>query len=156
MMADTRDTPGVIAPPPLIVLALLLAGIGLDALVPAPFLAPAAQWVLAVALIGPAVGLALWCLLLFRRAGTAVEPWQPSTALVTGGPYGLSRNPIYVAQVMAYAGLACAIDSLWLVALLPVLVAILDRGVIAREERYLAARFGAAYEAYRTRVRRWV
>jgi protein-S-isoprenylcysteine O-methyltransferase Ste14 len=114
------------------------------------------QWLLGVLLIAPAVVLALWCLLLFRWAGTAVEPWHPSTVLVTGGPYRLSRNPIYLAMAVAFAGLACAVDSLWLLALLPVLVLALDRGVIAREEPYLQRRFGAAYRDYRVRVRRWL
>ena len=155
-MTEARDTPGVIAPPPLIVAVHLLVGLGLDALWPAPFLGSVVQWLLAVLLIAPAVVLALWCLLLFRRAGTAVEPWHPSTVLVTGGPYRFSRNPIYLAMVVAFAGLACAIDSLWLLALLPVLVLALDRGVIAREEPYLARRFGVAYRDYCDRVRRWL
>jgi protein-S-isoprenylcysteine O-methyltransferase Ste14 len=155
-MTEARDTPGVIAPPPLIVAVHLLVGLGLDALWPAPFLGSVVQWLLAVLLIAPAVILALWCLLLFRRAGTAVEPWHPSTVLVTGGPYRFSRNPIYLAMVVAFAGLACAIDSLWLLALLPVLVLGLDRGVICREEPYLARRFGTAYRDYCDRLRRWL
>ena len=155
-MTEPRDTPGVLAPPPLIVAVHLLAGLGLDALWPASFLQPDMQWLLAILLIAPAVLLALWCLLLFRRAGTAVEPWHPSTVLVTGGPYRFSRNPIYLAMAVAFAGLACAVDSLWLLALLPVLVLALDRGVIAREEPYLQHRFGEAYRSYRARVRRWL
>lgn len=155
-MTAPRDTPGVIAPPPLIVAAHLAVGAALDALWPAPFLAAAWQWALGVVLVAPAVALALWCVLLFRRAGTNVEPWQPSLKLVVAGPYRLSRNPIYLAMVVAYAGLACAIDSLWLLALLPVLVLALDRGVIVREEPYLARRFGADYTAYCRRVRRWL
>ena len=132
-MARKGDTPGVIAPPPLIALGHLLVGLGLDALWPLPFLGVPVQWVLGIGFVAPAVALALWCVWLFRRADTAVEPWQPSTALVTSGPYRYSRNPIYLALVVAFAGLACAIDSLWLAALLPVLVLVLDRGVIGRE-----------------------
>lgn len=155
-MSRQADTPGVIAPPPLIALGHLLVGLGLDALWPLPFLDGPVQWILGVVLMTPAVALALWCVWLFRRADTAVEPWQPSTALVTGGPYGFSRNPIYLALVVAFAGLACAIDSLWLVAMLPLLVLVLDRGVIAREEPYLERRFGESYRAYRKRVRCWL
>jgi len=155
-MAKQQDTPGVIAPPPLIVVGHLLVGFGLDALWPEPFLGAQAQWLLGCVLIAPPVVLALWCVWLFRRANTAVEPWHPSTALVTSGPYRFSRNPIYLAMVVAFAGLACAIDSLWLLALLPLLVLALDRGVIAREEPYLARRFGEVYAAYRRKVRRWI
>ena len=155
-MTEPPDTPRVIAPPPLIALGHLLVGLGLDALWPLPFLNGPVQWVLGAVLMAPAVALALWCVWLFRRADTAVEPWQPSTALVTAGPYRLSRNPIYLALGVAFAGLACAIDSLWLVAMLPLLVLALDRGVIAREEPYLERRFGEPYRAYRKRVRRWL
>lgn len=155
-MSRQTDTPGVIAPPPLIALGHLLVGLGLDAFWPLPFLDAPAQWVLGVGFVAPAVALALWCIWLFRRADTAVEPWQPSTALVTAGPYRFSRNPIYLALVVAFAGLACAIDSLWLVALLPVLALVLDRGVIGREEPYLQGRFGEAYRGYCRRVRRWI
>lgn len=155
-MATDRDTPGVLAPPPLIAGLTLLVGIGLDMWSPAPFLGVMARVALGVVLIVPAVALALWSVWLFRRAGTAVEPWHPSSALVTGGPYGFSRNPIYLALVVAFAGLACVLDSLWLVALTPLLALTLDRGVIAREEPYLERVFGDAYRAYRGQVRRWM
>jgi protein-S-isoprenylcysteine O-methyltransferase Ste14 len=155
-MANSGDTAGVIAPPPLIVLGHLLVGLGLDALWPAPFLGAQTQWLLACLLIVPPFVLALWCVWLFRRANTAVEPWHPSTVLVTDGPYRFSRNPIYLAMVVAFAGLACAIDSLWLIGLLPVLALVLDRGVIAREEPYLARRFVTDYGAYCRKVRRWI
>jgi len=156
MMPQDRDTPGVIAPPPAIALAHLLAGLGLDALWPAPFLPAAAQWALGAALILPGAALALWCVWLFRRSRTAVEPWRPSTALVTEGPYRWSRNPIYVGLVAVFLGTACAVDSLWLLALAPLLVLALDRGVIAREEPYLERRFGEGYRTYCDHVRRWL
>lgn len=155
-MAATRETAGVIAPPPLIALAHLLVGLGLDALWPAPFLTTAARVVIAALLIVPGLALALRCVLLMRRAGTAVEPWRPSTALVTTGPYRRTRNPIYLAMVIVFLGLAFAIDSLWLVALTALLALVLDRGVIAREERYLKSRFGDAYRDYRAGTRRWL
>ncbi|MFM0854367.1 methyltransferase family protein, partial [Escherichia coli] len=72
------------------------------------------------------------------------------------GPYRFSRNPIYLGFAITYVGLAVAMDS-WvaLLLLLPCL-AVVDRFVIAREERYLSAKFGAPYDAYRQRVRRWL
>ena len=93
---------------------------------------------------------------LFRRLGTAVEPWKPSTALATDGPYRFSRNPIYVGFAITYAGLAIAMDSpIALLMLIPCLV-VIDWAVIQKEEAYLARTFGAEYEAYRKRVRRWL
>lgn len=164
------DIPGVIAPPPLIYLGFLFAGWGLVELAGRPEAIEAglgwltAGFNLAVDVRrGVALTLIIGGLLLdgmaaglFRRRGTAVEPWKPSTVLIDEGPYRFSRNPIYVGFAITYVGLAIAMDS-WiaLLLLLPCLV-VVDRFVIRREERYLAAKFGPPYEAYRARVRRWL
>ncbi|MBM3517557.1 MAG: isoprenylcysteine carboxylmethyltransferase family protein [Alphaproteobacteria bacterium] len=91
-----------------------------------------------------------------RRHRTPVETWRPSAALVTDGVYHLSRNPIYVSLSLIYAGIGVALDSLWALAVLAPLLVVIRYGVIAPEERYLAARFGDAYRAYRRSVRRWL
>ena len=165
-----RDTPGVIAPPPLIYLGFLLVGWGLAELGARPEAVESGFGWLAASFglempvrRGVALTLIVGGLLLdgmaaglFRRRGTAVEPWKPSTVLIHEGPYRFSRNPIYVGFAVTYVGLAIAMDS-WvaLLLLLPCLV-VVDRFVIRREERYLAAKFGADYDAYRGRVRRWL
>ena len=93
---------------------------------------------------------------LFRRADTAIPPWEPSTALVTTGVYGLSRNPIYLGMILIYVGIALAFAASWAFLLLvPVLIA-LEIEVIRREEAYLESRFGEAYRQYRRKVRRWL
>ena len=146
-MASDGDTPGVIAPPPLLFLGALATGLALDfGLLRVPTGLPrslrlgagAAFAVLAAALLAAALGR-------FRRAGTAVEPWRPSTALVTDGVYRLTRNPIYLAM-----------DSVVAVALLPPLLALVQFGVVSREERCLERRFGDEYRRYRASVRRWM
>jgi len=169
-VSANRDIPGVIAPPPLIYLGFLFLGWGLARLGAQPDAVEAgfgwlaagfgltveARRAVALTLIvggllfdGMAAGL-------FRRRVTAVEPWKPSTALVVEGPYRFSRNPIYLGFAITYVGLAIAMDS-WvaLLMLLPCL-AVVDRLVIQREERYLSSKFGAAYDAYRQKVRRWL
>ena len=164
------DVPGVIAPPPLIYLGFLFVGWGLAQLGGRPEAIVAGfDWLAAgfglelevrrgVALTLIVGGLLLDGMAagLFRRRGTAVEPWKPSTVLINEGPYRFSRNPIYVGFAITYAGLAIAMDS-WVALLLlfPCLV-VVDRWVIQREERYLAAKFGVAYDLYRQRVRRWL
>jgi protein-S-isoprenylcysteine O-methyltransferase Ste14 len=91
-----------------------------------------------------------------KRAGTNIRPDQPSLALVSDGPFRFSRNPLYVAVTGLYLGITLLVNALWpLVLLVPALV-VLQRGVIAREERYLEAKFGEPYRAYRSRVRRWI
>jgi protein-S-isoprenylcysteine O-methyltransferase Ste14 len=91
----------------------------------------------------------------FQWKGTAVEPWKPTTAIVTTGPYRITRNPAYVGMALAYAGIAVMSDALWVLAPLPLVLLVIDRGVIAREERYLERKFGQEYLDYKDRVRRW-
>lgn len=94
----------------------------------------------------------------FRRAGTTVNPMRPGAAsrLVISGVYRRSRNPMYVAALLALAGWAAYLSH-WLPLLfLPAFVAYLNRFQIAPEERALAARFGEEFAAYRGSVRRWL
>ena len=154
--AEAKDTAAVIAPPPLIYLAGLAAGLILGAAVPIPFLARGAASVIGAVLIAAALGLALWGTRTMRRAGTSVRPDVPTTALVTTGPFGFSRNPLYVALTLLYAGIAIAARSLWALLLLIGVLAVVHRGVIGREERYLEQKFGVDYLQYKARVRRWL
>jgi protein-S-isoprenylcysteine O-methyltransferase Ste14 len=94
--------------------------------------------------------------LAFRRAGTHPQPWRPATALVVTGPYRFSRNPMYVGATLFYIGISFWVNSLWPLLLLPVVLVIMSRGVIAREEAYLERLFGDEYRSYRSRVRRWL
>ncbi|EWY37792.1 hypothetical protein N825_09430 [Skermanella stibiiresistens SB22] len=152
------DKAGVIAPPPLLFAGAVVLGLVLDRwVVPAGFGLPdmarqGGAGVLVVA--GLALGVAAFRL--FSRAGTHVEPWKPSTALVTDGVYRWTRNPMYVGMSLLQAGLALIFDSVAVLAMLVPLLVVLRYGVIAREERYLGAKFPDQYAAYRQRVRRWL
>ena len=157
-MKPKSDHAGVIAPPPLIYLAFLLAGFGLGRLIDEPSLGLATDWRRGLAFVLVIGGLLLDGIAAgtFRRLGTPPEPWKPTTALATGGLYRFSRNPIYLGFALTYVGFAVAMDSpVALGLILPCLI-VIDRFVIAREERYLADRFGAEYAAYKERVRRWL
>ena len=154
--ADSPDTAGVPFPPPAAYVAGLLAGAGLELAFPV-------DWPpTAVAIGGAAAGLAAWlaldgaAMMSFRRARTSMVPFNPSTALVTSGPYRLSRNPMYVGMAFLYLGLALALGLVWALALLPLVLVAVDRLVIVREEAYLERRFGDAYRRYRAEVRRWL
>jgi protein-S-isoprenylcysteine O-methyltransferase Ste14 len=150
------NSAGVVAPPPLIFVAGLVLGFVLEALLPGTEIAPALRWPLGVALVVAGGVLGGSFVGAFRRAGTPVEPWEPTTAIVTSGPYRFTRNPGYLGMALAFAGIAILADALWpLVLLLPTLL-VVDRGVIAREERYLDTTFGTEYAEYRERVRRWI
>jgi protein-S-isoprenylcysteine O-methyltransferase Ste14 len=110
----------------------------------------------AVAGIGVFLFLNAGAIARFRRANNNPTPWTPIEELVVEGPYRFTRNPMYVGMAALYAGLAFAIGTLWALAVLPVVVVVIDRYVIAREERYMERRFGKAYLDYKRRVRRWL
>ena len=156
-MPPDRDNPGVIAPPPLLFAGVLAASLLIDLLlVRMPTGLPRAACLVVAALeLAGATALMAGALLGFRRAGTNVEPWRPSTALVTTGVYRRTRNPMYLAMTLLYLATALAADSLVAFLLLPPLLLVVRRGVIAREERYLDARFGEEYRRYKANVRRW-
>src|SRR2546429_8770103 len=81
----------------------------------------------------------------FVQVGTIVEPWKPSLRLVTGGVYAWMRNPMYVSLILLLAGIAIALASDWTLVMLVPAGLILHLGVVRREERYLAAKFGETY-----------
>jgi protein-S-isoprenylcysteine O-methyltransferase Ste14 len=142
-------------PPPVIALGAALTQRAMTREAPpsprARSLAAAAVATASIALAGSAAGQ-------FRRQGTTVDPIDPSraSALVTSGPNGLTRNPMYVG--MAGLLVAHALRRGSLLTLLPVaaFTAYIDRVQIAAEERALAERFGSEYDAYRRRVPRWL
>ncbi len=92
----------------------------------------------------------------FKRAGTTIKPFQESSALVTGGLFAYSRNPIYVGMVAALLGIFVALGSLTPIVIVPPFIYIIRSRFIAAEERMLEDTFGDAYRAYRNRVRRWI
>jgi protein-S-isoprenylcysteine O-methyltransferase Ste14 len=152
-----KDIAGVIAPPPVIVLAGMLIGAGISFLLPWRLPTAGRSGALAGAtLVAAAVTLAVLAIREFRASDTPVPTREPTRAIVAGGPYRLSRNPIYLSFVLLQVGIALWAANGWLLATLAVEILIIDRGVIAREERYLERRFGETYLAYKRGVRRWI
>ena len=153
---NTQATAGVIAPPPLIYLAGLVIGLVASALAPRAIVPESLRYAVGIPLIAAAVVLMIWGVGTMRRAGTPVRPTAPTAALVTTGPFRFSRNPLYASLTMLYAGIALAAQSLWALLLLVVVLAVMRRGVIDREERYLEGKFGQDYLQYKMHVRRWI
>jgi len=159
-MSAPRDNPGVIAPPPLIALAVLVLGLVMDWLLPAYVLSVLLSWgtriLLGLELIGGGAALIVIAMKAFRAAGTHVEPWKPSTALVASGVFAYVRNPIYVGMILILAGLAFLLASDWtLVLTIVAFVPAIHFGVVLREERYLTAKFGEPYARYLRTVPRY-
>ncbi|MEO8379139.1 MAG: isoprenylcysteine carboxylmethyltransferase family protein [Acidobacteriota bacterium] len=151
-------SPRRIIPPPLLLVACLLTGAGLQYVRPWP-LAPYSF------LVGMSAGglllvlsglFGLRALLLMRKHRTPVEPWKSPLHLVTEGPFRWTRNPLYLTMCTFMTALALMVNSAWVLGSALLLAVLLDRLVISREEKILQAIFGSAYTAYKGRVRRWL
>lgn len=108
----------------------------------------------AIALLG--AGIIGWAKRTLDAGAQPNLPGAPTTELLTGGAFRLSRNPNYLGAVLIALGLGLALDTLWLLGTALLSALVLDRWMILPEERYLLARFGTEYEDYRRRVRRWI
>jgi protein-S-isoprenylcysteine O-methyltransferase Ste14 len=157
-LADA-DTPGVIAPPPLIALAAIVIGMALDRFMPVDAIAtsfsfwPRIAIGVVVALAGG--GLAITGDRCFKAIGTNVEPWKPSLRLATTGIYTRLRNPMYAGLLLLVLGIGFALASDWTLLMLVPMALTLHFGVVLREERYLERKFGEEYRRYKAQVRRW-
>jgi len=147
----------ILAPPPVLYVGALAIGFVIHVASPLPILLSAlAVRVLGALLLLMSAAFARWAFVTMRQAGTSANPRKPSLALATGGPFQLSRNPIYLAMTGLYLGIALLGNSWWpLLMLLPLLL-VMHYGVILREERYLATQFGEIYLAYKASSRRWL
>lgn len=153
------SNPGVFIPPPLFFVAGIGAGWLLDKYIielPIPRMIAGVVPILGVGLLMIGLFLAGWGLLTFRRAGTAIIPHHSASRLVVSGPYRFTRNPMYTGLTIAYVGATALLGTAWPLLLLPVVLFIVFRFVIQREERYLEDAFGSEYAEWCVRVRRWL
>ncbi|MCG8505066.1 MAG: isoprenylcysteine carboxylmethyltransferase family protein [Sphingomonadales bacterium] len=154
--SDPNDHAGVIAHPPIIYAGFLLAGWGIGKLWPLGLgLGDAGIW-LGAGLVVVAFAIIGVCANWFRKQGTTLPTNLPTTAIVTEGLYRYSRNPIYIGLSLAYLGLLLILDAGWALVLLPVVLVLMNEGVVKREEAYLAGKFGQPYLDYKAKVRRWL
>ncbi|WP_265564410.1 methyltransferase family protein [Sphingomicrobium arenosum] len=155
------DHPQVIAPPPLIfgvpLVLLLWAHDRLSGTcdIPVHLLNwPIRAFFGAATVIAGAI-LMVTALAAFKRADTPPEPWKATRALTLAGPYRLTRNPMYLGMAFAYAGIGIIAGCLMLLGSLVLVLIVIDRLVIDREEAYLAHKFGQPYTDYLARSKRW-
>ncbi len=160
VLTDTTRGPGTPFPPTLLFVLGLLFAWWLHAAIPVGFAGAAAAgpWLTTLGAIILAVGTGVfwWGMATFARARTGIMLQSPASRLVTAGPYRWSRNPMYVGFVAMYLGFSLLMNSLWPLVLLPAVIVLLELIVVAREERYLRATFGPAYEEYCQRVKKWL
>ena len=156
-MADTHANPGIRVPPPLIYLLPLILGLLLNRRShDVPFLSRSAARGLGWPLVVGGVLLTGWFFRTMRSADAPVRTDKPVPRLTTEGPFRYTRNPGYLSMAMIYVGIAVLRNSLWAILFLPVVLIVIQREVIGREERYLERTFGEEYLRYKAQVRRWV
>ena len=156
MSTGAKDHAGVIAFPPLILAVYIAAGGIAHWLGPIPVMSPWPARIIGAVLAIAAGVQAFWASRQMHRAGTNVNPDKPTITIVATGPYGYTRNPMYLSLCLLHLGIALLINGVLPVLFVVPLVLTLHFGVIKREERYLAAKFGEPYLAYQRRVRRWL
>ena len=162
MPEDEPDAMGLGVPPqPVAYLGPLILGWLLNRKIPAPFLPRGLTRILGLPVIGGGALLGGWTYRTMRRADTPIigepfVPGKPTSILITDGPFRYTRNPGYVAGAVVYAGVASLTNALWAFLFLPVVLLIMQRTAIEREERYLERKFGEEYLRYKAQVRRWI
>ena len=145
-------------PPPVVGILVAAAMWGVSAIGPQFPIAPAPKYAVAAILVVAGIALDLLGLVAFRASRTTINPLKPerTSALVTGGVYRVTRNPMYVGM-----GLLLLAWAVYLSALLPfagpaIFVVYITRFQIQPEERVLKGIFGVEYSTYTARVRRWL
>lgn len=150
------DNPGVIAPPLLIYISALAISYSLHQIWPWRITSFIALKILGVCLIVIGSMLIIWARNTMYQAKTHMNPYKPALTLLVTGPFGFSRNPIYVAMTLIYFGITFLASSVWPFIILVPVIGIMAWGVILREEKHLEAKFGLNYQVYKTKVRRWL
>ena len=90
------------------------------------------------------------------RIGDNPDPTKPTSAIITAGPYRISRNPMYLSVALIYLGIGLGLGSLWIIIFFIPLIYSLQKIAIIPEEQYLESKFGDEYLNYKASVRRWL
>ena len=155
-MSGGNDAPDVRIIPPLVYLAGIVIGFLATVWIPTKVVPNSVAWTVGGILICCGAVLTGSALLKFKDGGTTVRPDRAASTLVIGGPYNVTRNPMYLGLAFVYLGVAVAGQSVWALILLPVALTVIQRGAIEPEEAFLEQRFGANYINYAAKVRRWL
>ena len=156
MVETQTDHADVKIHPPILTLLHVTTALLLSWMFPFPVSLSQIFKIAGVVLVLAGLTLAVMAVRQFSVAHTTLDPHGQVRALVTGGPYRFSRNPIYLGFVLILAGFPLFSGTVWGAILVPVLILNLNNLVIQHEEAYLEKKFGEAYAGYRSRVRRWL
>lgn len=153
---EENDSAGVIAIPPLILIAFIGLGVILHNIFPLHFIHGPLRTIIGAIFLAYSVLVMSLAMLQMRKAGTNIDVRKPTTTIVTDGIYRYTRNPMYVSMVLLMVAISVLISNIWIFALTPAFAIVMQKGVIEREERYLEKKFGSEYTDYKKRTRRWI
>jgi protein-S-isoprenylcysteine O-methyltransferase Ste14 len=144
-------------PPPVWTLAYTLIAVGASYLMRWPRVPGLPLIWLGVVVIVLGITLAVAARMLFLREGAEINPTSPvNSKLVTSGPFSLTRNPMYLGFVLVTLGIALSIGA-WPMLLAPIAVFATANWVhIPFEEEKMRRQFGASFDAYASKTRRWI
>ena len=154
--SDLPDHAGVLFHPPLLFGLCLVMGLVGRRITRLEFLPAPDTRLAGWMIIGAALLVFGWAVLTLRSRNTSVRTQDPTTAVVSGGPFRYTRNPIYLSMMAVILGAGVGANCLWFLLLIPPAMIAMTKGVIVREEAYLERKFGEEYTAYKSRVRRWL
>ncbi len=145
-------------PPPVILIFFIGIVFGIDAFSPLDILDGRSGYAAALISGGSGLLIAVTGVMAFRRHQTTVSPHKidQASALVTGGIYRFTRNPMYLGLLLVLIGTIFLSRDVLALLSVPGFIVMLNRLQILPEERALRARFGRAYDAYCARTRRWI
>ena len=146
----------MLLPPPVLLLATVALSLGLHLLLLGPFTLSLARSLLGGCVIVVSVVTIGLSARRFKAAGTPVRPVSPATAIVSSGPYRISRNPMYVGMAALLLGLSLILGSYVLLLGLALFIWVVHFAVVLPEERYLESLHGETYRQYKQSVRRWL
>jgi protein-S-isoprenylcysteine O-methyltransferase Ste14 len=144
-------------PPPLVTVAIAFAMWPLSSLLPKVDASENARLALAVGVALAGFVFALAGIIAFHRSKTTVNPLHPeqATALVTGGVFRVSRNPMYVGLLLCLLAWAIYLASPLSLAGPLAFILYINRFQIGPEEKILAGKFGPDFDRYKASARRW-
>lgn len=142
--------------PPTYLWVSIAAMVLLDVLTPVYDFAPYPWNLLGIVPLVTGIVLNLAADAAFRKARTTVKPFEASTALITSGVFRISRHPMYLGMVLVLLGTATLLGSLAPLFVVAIFTLLMELVFVRTEEKMLETRFGPAWTAYRSKVRKWL
>jgi protein-S-isoprenylcysteine O-methyltransferase Ste14 len=145
-------------PPPVIFFVLLIFGYAANRIISLDFIfsAWAVRLLVGMPILMISGIIATTATIIMKENKTAINYNNPTTKFLTKGPFGFTRNPLYLSLLLAMCAIAVIANSLWYLIFLVIMFFVFNFGIVAREEQYLTKCFGDEYIRYKNKVRRWI